>query len=296
MKAILSHERLFNMIRYSSPPPFQVPSGLKTPTTTDTENTKNKDAQNASPSFALPPADKKPGKPHPSPLQTQFKREEKKELIDTQILLSILWFKAKGHIDEVERKAAENVMEYLSTKGKDSVLTPLQLQKKMKGILKGAFRDMNSRLGQRITKQYQNAMPGSLDEFRASKKQAKIRIARSVADAFESEGWILHRPEKSNVQWEPNRGPILVKCGLSLQQLSLTQADIAQGGFASVSIFENENNDKFIGKTPLPPKDKNSNPKDILAIELEAYKKIYDEVGPHPNLVNAYGIGQVLNN
>ena len=107
---------------------------------------------------------------------------------------------------------------------------------------------------------------------------------------------------ESNLEWESPKGPILVKPGLSLQQLKLDKADIASGRYASVSIFEMENGDKLAGKiSKNKMKDGKGRIKDDLAAELKAYQTIYDavyeeeKVGPHPNLVNVYGIAQVPN-
>lgn len=292
MKGVLSSERL-NMKLNFPLPSFSVPSCLKTPATTGTENTRHQDA---SPPSVFPPANKKPKKSFPSRLQQAFSKEKKKGLTDKPILLPRISFEAERHIAAVEQKAVENINQYLFDKGKNGVLTFAQLKDAMKDSLSGALQDMKRRFEQDIDQK--NAIPGqSSNEFRASKeqvrKQAKIRIARSVVDTFGSQGWIPHQPETSNVKWELDKGPLLVKCGLSLQQLKLNRPNIANGNFGSVSIFENENGYQLIGKISKNAMRSNGNVVDDLAAELDAYKIIYDAVGPHPNLVNAYGIGQV---
>ena len=101
-------------------------------------------------------------------------------------------------------------------------------------------------------------------------------------------------------QWEPES--LLVGSAHAnelLEQLRLHKADVARGGFGSVSIFENKNGEKLVGKF-LHIKDDNS-AEEIARVnkefdqELEVFKIIYEakSAGPHPNLVNVYGIANV---
>jgi len=130
----------------------------------------------------------------------------------------------------------------------------------------------------------------SSGKLQSAKEQAKECMTQSENDASHSEKEQPLRQE-SNVAWELSTGPVLIKRELSLQQLKLTRADIGNGSFGSVSIFENENGNQLIGKT-LVQIGKGTATID-LADELKAYRTIYDSVGPHPNLVHLYGIAQV---
>ncbi|EGF30999.1 protein kinase YopO [Oxalobacteraceae bacterium IMCC9480] len=95
------------------------------------------------------------------------------------------------------------------------------------------------------------------------------------------------------VKWEAGMGPIHPECTLSFQGIKLKTANIASGAFGSVHILENENGDSFIGKTSKNNmRHDDGRIKDDLADEMKAYQIIYEnpDSGPHPNLVNVYGI------
>lgn len=87
----------------------------------------------------------------------------------------------------------------------------------------------------------------------------------------------------------------MIKCGISLRQLKLNTANLAKSAHASVSIYENENGDKLIGKTIHNPLTGLPDDVDALAKEWKAHQTIYDKAGSHRNLVNAYGIAQMPN-
>ena len=144
-------------------------------------------------------------------------------------------------------------------------------------------------LDQKFDHIQQNLLPGqSKETFERTRDIAKERIIKSACEAR----WTLPGQNGSNITWET--GPLLVKRGLSLHQLKLTEENFAEGGFGSISTFENENGDNLIGKISKNNiKNENGGLMDDLANELKAYQTIYDAVGPHPNLVNAYGIVQV---
>ena len=93
-------------------------------------------------------------------------------------------------------------------------------------------------------------------------------------------------------EWEPNSILFSPERGAAvLRNLRLDKADIAKGMFCSISLFENENGEKLAGKISMGT----SYYKNEIAEELEAYKTIYQAkgIGPHPNLVNVYGIAIV---
>ena len=191
----------------------------------------------------------------------------------------------------VEKQFVEDAAEFFSKK---DTLTQSAFNKMVQDYITfGSYE-----LDQRFEQAMQNIRPGqSPEEFERTRDNAKGRLIQSINDICSSNGWTLPRQEQSNLEWESSAGPLLIKRGLSLKQLKLDEPDIASGTFGSVSIFENENGDKLIGKiSKNAMEDEQGNIVDDLAQELKAYQIIYAAVGPHPNLVNAYGIAQVPNN
>ena len=119
-----------------------------------------------------------------------------------------------------------------------------------------------------------------LSEERSSQyESAEYKSAEYKSAEYKSAKW-----ESASLLISPERGDAF------LQNLRLDKANIAKGYFCSISFFENENGDKLAGKISL-----GNSSKDEIARELEAYKIIYQAkgVGPHPNLVNVYGIANV---
>ncbi len=192
----------------------------------------------------------------------------------------------------VEEQAVGAVLAFLSKTGKDT-LTASQFNNVMRFYTDHGF----NALDQKLEHALQNISPEqSREKLTRTIDKAKNRLIQLLREESHSAGWAQPPRAESNLKWESSEGPLLVKRGLSLQQLKLNKADIASGKFASVSIFENENGDKLAGKiskNKIP--DGQGGIADDLAAELEAYQTIYAAVGPHRNLVNVYGIAQVPN-
>ena len=191
----------------------------------------------------------------------------------------------------VEKQFVEDAAEFFS---ETNTLTQSAFNKAVQDyITSGSYE-----LDQRFEHALQNIFPGqSPEEFESARDSAKDRLIQSINEVCRSAGWVLPRREESNVEWESPTGPFLIKRGLFLQQLELDKDNEARGFYGSVSIFKNGNGDKLIGKISYDNmRDEQGNIVDDLAKEWKGYQTIYDAVGPHPNLVNAYGIAQVLNN
>lgn len=192
----------------------------------------------------------------------------------------------------VEKQAVGAVADFLSKLDKDT-LTASQLDNRMQFHEEQGFKALEQKLEDAL----QNIPPEQPEEtLIRTIDNAKSRLIQLLREEFHSAGWAQPPRAESNLKWESSEGPLLLKRGLSLQQLKLDKADSASGKFASVSIFENENGDKLVGKiskNKIP--DGKGGIADDLAAELKAYQTIYEAVGPHPNLVNVYGIAQVPN-
>lgn len=202
-------------------------------------------------------------------------------------------FDARKEVAAVERILLNNAVEYLFSKGKDTLTVP-QFNNFMQHYINHGVNEIDRRFERAL----KNPIPGqSTDKLENAREQAKQHIARALTNKCGELGWALPARKGSNIVWEPSKGPLLVKQGLSLQRLKLDKADIASGVFGSVSIFKNENGGKLIGKISKNNwRNQQGQVIDDLAIELKGYQTIYNAVGPHPNLVNAYGIAQMPNN
>ena len=298
----------------SNLPPVRLPSSSRETVAKDTEHAGNKRAAETSPPPDVQPENKKLRRSFsfPSLLQKRFIEENNSGAFAhydepfapdrrnnppaaPQIHRAIfIPFNPENEIATVEKKVADSIKGYLSNIKKD-VLATSRFDTIVQHYVNQGLNDLE----QRFEHVLQNPIPGqSSDKLRSAREQAKERIIQSANEASRSEGWELPLRQGSNVAWES--GPILIKRGLSLQQLKLDKADIASGGFGSVSIFENENGDKLIGKISnenMP--DGRGGVEDHLAHELKGFQIIYDDVkkaGPHRNLVNVYGIAQVSKN
>jgi len=195
-------------------------------------------------------------------------------------------------VDMVEKQVVAYVVKSLP---KTDVLTT----SKFNDIVRDSINHGLDAFDKKIEHAQQSMLPvQTSEEFAKTRDSVKARLIQSINETCHSEGWDLHQQEQGNLEWESPAGPLLLKRGLSLQQLKLDKADIASGNFGSVSIFENENGAKLIGKTlkGTPEEDEQGNIIDELAEELKAYQTIYDTVGPHPNIVNVYGIAEVTSN
>lgn len=189
----------------------------------------------------------------------------------------------------VKEQAVGAVVDFLHKMSKDT-LTEKQFNNMMRFYKDHAF----NAIEHKYDEAWRNIFPEwSQEELKKAKDDAQEHVIQLLKEAVHSEGWSRPQREESNVKWESPRGPLLIKRGLSLQQLKLDQENTASGTTGSVSIFKNENGAKLIGKMV---KDDQEISVDALAEELEAYRRIYDIAGPHPNLVNVYGIAQVPDN
>ena len=278
---------------------FHLPSALcpacfKEPATKDTENTINNPAQQASHPPELRPANEKPRRHFPSPLQKFFAKERKSGAsapLSSEPIFSSLHLQQRFF--EVEKQVTESLRKYLTKLGKDT--TTIFLFNK---IMKECVDHGIEALDQEITLFLENVASGeSRQELESARSLAKARLRAAVEETSLSAGWKAFCPKESKLTWESPDGPLLIKRGFTLQQVKMEMEDIASGGFGSVSIFKNENGDKLIGKAS---KDRrrysDGRIMDDLAEELKAYQTIYRAVGPHPNLVNVYGIAQVPKN
>ena len=202
-------------------------------------------------------------------------------------------FDARKEVAAVEHILLNSAKDYLLSKDKDTFTVP-----KFNSIMQHYINHGVKEIDQRFERALKNPIPGqSTDKLQNAREQAKQHIARSLYNKCGELGWALPVRKGSNIVWEPSKGPLLIKQGLSLQQLKLKKANIANGNFGSVSIFENDSGGKLIGKISKNNMlDERGGIKDDLAEELKAYQTIYNTVGPHPNLVNVYGIAQVPNN
>lgn len=104
-----------------------------------------------------------------------------------------------------------------------------------------------------------------------------------------------HEPQWTpSPQWEPNSLLVSPERGEALlKNLKLHKENVAKGHFGSVSIFENQNGEKLVGKFLYATDDISENE---FFRELDAFKGIYEakDVGRHPNLVNMYGVASMI--
>ena len=269
-----------------------------------TENAANRHAQdasqNAAPSSDVQPENNRP----PSYLRSRFQMlfvKERRQVSASAASASAATslhrpafnvFNFADEIAMVEEQAVGSVADYLSKTGKDT-LTASQLDNMMQFHEEQGVKELDQKLEHAL----QNIPPEqSRKELKKTIDNAKKHLIQLLKEEFHSAGWAQPPRAERNLKWESSEGPLLLKRGLSLQQLKLDKADSASGKFASVSIFENENGDKLVGKiskNKIP--DGKGGIADDLAAELKAYQTIYEAVGPHPNLVNVYGIAQVPN-
>ena len=269
---------------------FRLPSALRPacfnePATRDTGDTANNPAQPASPPD-LRPANKNPRRHSPSRLQMLFAKTKSSQPIFSSPHL-------EQKLTEIEEITTESFRRYLTQLNRDTFPTS-RFNKIMEKCVDHGIEELD----QEITPFLENATDQkSRQALQSARSLAKARLREAVEETSLSAGWKAFQPKESKLTWESPDGPLLIKRGLTLQQVKLERADIASGGFGSVSIFKNENGDKLIGKI-LKDRERPAagRSRDDLAHELKAYQTIYRAVGPHPNLVNAYGIARVPKN
>ena len=290
-------------------PSFHLPCFGK-PATQETENKRNQPAQEASPPPGFRPEKTNPHRHFLSPLQKLFPRKKKPGAFahadpfapnrqDNSSAAApirrpnFIPFNPAQEIATVEKKIVSGIKDSLSHSDKN-ILSTSRFHYIRQHYINHGLHEIDQKFGHAL----KNILPGqSRKKLERARAQAKMRIMQSANDACRSAGWELPLRERSNLAWESPEGPLLLKRGLSLQQLKLNKANIASGSFGSVSIFENENGDQLIGKiSKNNMRDGRGVVIDDLGNEMQAYKIIYNAVGPHPNLVNAYGIAQVPNN
>lgn len=119
-------------------------------------------------------------------------------------------------------------------------------------------------------------------------------MRRRLEEKCKELGWV--RPEsqgESDVQWEKEGGPLLLKQDLSFEEVTLKNRDIAKGAGGGISIFETKEGHQLVGKCMIETSDEYGRLIDTMKIEFEGYRLIYERVGPHRNVLNVYGIGMV---
>lgn len=100
-------------------------------------------------------------------------------------------------------------------------------------------------------------------------------------------------------QWEPESLLVSPERGEDLlKNLKLHEENFAEGHFGSISIFENKNGERIVGKFIKAEEDiskKELSEKEFFR-EFDAFKTLYEheKAGRHPNLVNMYGIASMV--
>lgn len=191
-------------------------------------------------------------------------------------------------IDEIEGQVIESLRKDFTQPGKD-IRTIAEFNNLMLSCTRSSIYTFNEEFNSTFEKNISRKFREKLESL---KSEAIDRFFEAADKTSLSSGWRIFHPEESNLIWES--GPLLIKRGLSLQQLKLDQANIASGKFGSVSVFKNENGDELIGKiVEKQMHNFEGEPIDGLGMELKAYQTIYQNVGLHPNLINVYGITEV---
>ena len=271
---------------------------FKEPAAKSTGDTQNNLHQQVSPSHDLRPANISSRRPSPSPLQKLFARERQSGAsapLSSEPIFSSPHLQQK--FTEIEKHVIEIFKKGLSTPERDTFPT-FMFKKLMEDGVNYGLEALEEALSQEIPLLLENATDQkSRQALQNSISRVKARLQAAVEETSLSAGWKAFQPKESKLTWEPPDGPLLIKRGLTLQQVKLERAEIASGGFGSVSIFKNENGDKLIGKiSSNNMQNADGSIKDDLAHELKGYQTIYRAVGNHPNLVNVYGIVRMPKN
>lgn len=281
---------------------FFLPSTLHTarlsePVTRDTTDAQNNLGQQSSPSPDLRPVNINPRGHSPAWLQKLFAKEKKSGASTSLSSHSIFSSPdLQKKFTEIERQVIEAINEKLSKHDRDTFPTFV-----FKKLMEECVNNGLEAFDQEIIPFQENATDGKPHKELQSSgllAKAKVRLQEVVEETSLAAGWKVFQPEKSKLKWESPDGPLLIKRELTLQQVTLKREDIASGNYGSVSIFENENGDKLIGKTLNNWRqcERGGSARDDLGEELKGYEAIYRAVGPHPNLVNVYGIARVRKN
>lgn len=214
-----------------------------------------------------------------------------------------LQLRVESHVAAVSKETGQHMADYLSKTAVNGVLTTAQLQHALEHYMRHGRRAIDRKFEAELAQSRATHPKGSAErkvlrgKLASLREQARQQVTQAIVDTTMKQGWKAHQPATSNIRWEAGRGPLLVKQGQSMQQMHLHRADIASGSFGSVSVFKNENGEPFIGKISRNMmRDARGRIKDDLGEELKAYELIYAKVGPHPNLVNVFGIASVMKN
>jgi len=208
----------------------------------------------------------------------------------------IATFRPEQHILDVEHSVAATLERDLSEAKRAGVLRASSFLAIRDSCARHAINDLKSRFEQ--GKQQLAHFPAQQKAERRQRldqeyAQAYERVVQAVDQICRKHGFAIG-DTSGNVKWEDT---LLLKQGLNLSNLELAKADISSGAFGSVSIFKTGDQAQVIGKiSKNNMRDPQGNVIDDLGMELAAYKRVYETVGPHPNLVNAYGIAQVQKN
>lgn len=209
---------------------------------------------------------------------------------------TVLAFRPDNHIAAVEKKFASDVNAYLAQDKDGDVVTARAMSFVIEDIKKRALQNMDGRF-QAALGQFAGFQPDQRE-----KKESEVMkwhgIAEDRIQRLGMQQWLnklAAEDPSANVQWEMDKGPLLIKRRLPLMtQLALVKKDIAGGTYGSVSIFETPQKDQMIAKVAKIKRYYfGGKLVDALDTELNIYKEIYDKAGTHPNLVNTYGIADV---
>jgi serine/threonine protein kinase len=175
-------------------------------------------------------------------------------------------------------EAKQKLEESLEKASPLGVLTPSKMEEILKGCVEEAHQTLNK------------LAPHSVPDDASQARLAGLR--RSLEGKCKELGWL--RPEslgESNVQWKKDGGPLLLKQGLSFEGVTLKELNTAGGAAGEISIFETKEGYQLVGKCMIEVADEYGRPIDVMKIEYEGYRTIYERAGPHRNLLNVYGIG-----
>ncbi len=181
----------------------------------------------------------------------------------------------------LEKQVIENVrtrvVEYLAQAGPASDRKPTTVisVKKLRELQHPYLAEAESALNKAFAAAGYEAFPGS-------RHQLKEKINRAE--------WSIMAPK--NLRWE-NGHPFLIKPDVVMGNTSIVNEHIAKGSYGSVSVMRCEDGTELICKRAIGNSESDLD-EAVRQFEHEAsmYEHVINEAGPHPNLVNVYGIAQ----
>lgn len=205
-------------------------------------------------------------------------------------------FRPEQEIRNVENRVAQTLERDLGA-ARQSGLMPVQAFLAARDHCEtAALNDLTARFNEGM-RQLEHFLPQQKAErqqkLQADYEKAYARVLQTIDQGCRNHGFTLGNAN-GNVKWET---PLLLKHGLDLSNLTLAKADNSAGTFGSVSIFKTDDQTQVAGKiSKNNMRGREDKVIDDLGLELEAFRRVYQEVGPHPNLVNVYGIASVQKN